>query len=70
MTRTLLIKHNIMALNSPFIAPHTGQPAITVPMGFTKSGLPTGLQLLGRPFGEPVLLRLAFAYARLDQFNR
>jgi len=48
--------------NSPFIAPHTGQPAITVPMGFTGSGLPTGLQLLGRPFGERALLRLAFAY--------
>ena len=28
--------------NSPFIAPHTGQPAITVPMGFTRNGLPTG----------------------------
>ncbi|MFV1981646.1 MAG: amidase, partial [Rhodothermia bacterium] len=48
--------------NSPFIAPHTGQPAITVPMGFTRSGLPAGLQLLGRPFSEPTLLRLAFAY--------
>ena len=48
--------------NSPFIAPHTGQPAITVTMGFTGSGLPAGLQLLGRPFGERTLLRLAFAY--------
>lgn len=48
--------------NSPFIAPHTGQPAITVPMGFTVNGLPAGLQILGRPFGEQMLLRLAFAY--------
>ncbi|MHC5065742.1 MAG: amidase [Planctomycetota bacterium] len=48
--------------NSPFIPPHTGQPAITVPMGFTSSGLPTGLQILGWPFGEGDLLRFAYAY--------
>lgn len=48
--------------NSPFIAPHTGQPAVTVPMGFTPDRLPAGLQLLGRPFGEPDLIRFAYAY--------
>jgi Asp-tRNA(Asn)/Glu-tRNA(Gln) amidotransferase A subunit family amidase len=56
--------------NSPFIAPHTGQPAITVPMGFTKSGLPTGLQLLGRPFGERVLLKLAYAYEQATHHRK
>ena len=56
--------------NSPFIAPHTGQPAITVPMGFTGSGLPTGLQLVGRPFGERTLLRLAFAYEQATHHRR
>jgi len=48
--------------NSPVIAPHTGQPAITVPMGFTDTGLPLGLQLLGRPFDEHKLFRYAYAY--------
>ncbi len=48
--------------NSPIIAPHTGQPAITVPMGFTKSGLPLGLQLLARPFDEHKLFQYAYAY--------
>lgn len=48
--------------NSPKIAPHTGQPAITVPMGFTKSGLPTGLQFLARPFDEHLLFKMAYAY--------
>jgi Asp-tRNA(Asn)/Glu-tRNA(Gln) amidotransferase A subunit family amidase len=38
--------------NSPVIAPQTGQPAITAPMGFTRSGRPLGLQLLARPFDE------------------
>jgi Asp-tRNA(Asn)/Glu-tRNA(Gln) amidotransferase A subunit family amidase len=47
---------------SPVIAPHTGQPAITVPMGFTASGLPLGLQLLARPFDEHKLFQYAYAY--------
>ena len=48
--------------NSPYIPPHTGQPAITVPMGYTYNNLPAGLQFLGRPFGEPDLIKFAYAY--------
>ena len=48
--------------NSPVIAPHSGQPAITVPMGFTSEGLPAGLQLLARPYGDALLIEMAFAY--------
>jgi Asp-tRNA(Asn)/Glu-tRNA(Gln) amidotransferase A subunit family amidase len=48
--------------NSPIIAPHTGQPAITVPMGFTTDGLPGGLQFLARPFAEADLFKFAYAY--------
>lgn len=39
----------------------TGQPAISLPAGFTKSGLPVGLQLVGRRFADRQLLRLAAA---------
>jgi Asp-tRNA(Asn)/Glu-tRNA(Gln) amidotransferase A subunit family amidase len=46
----------------PFNA--TGQPAISVPCGFTKSGLPIGLQIVGRPNGEFDLLSLAAAFER------
>lgn len=42
----------------------TGQPALTIPCGFSPSGLPIGLQLIGRPFDEPTLFRLARAYER------
>jgi Asp-tRNA(Asn)/Glu-tRNA(Gln) amidotransferase A subunit family amidase len=56
--------------NSPQIAPHTGQPAITVPMGFTAHELPAGLQFLGRPFGEGELLRMAFAYESATRHRR
>lgn len=49
--------------NSQVIAPHTGQPAFTIPMGFTRSGtLPAGLQFLGRMFAEPTLIKLTYAY--------
>jgi Asp-tRNA(Asn)/Glu-tRNA(Gln) amidotransferase A subunit family amidase len=56
--------------NSPVIAPHTGQPAITVPMGFTKDGLPVGLQLLARPFDEHKLFQYAFAYEQATKHRK
>ncbi|MEA2292010.1 MAG: amidase [Solirubrobacteraceae bacterium] len=37
----------------------TGQPAISVPVGFGGDGLPTGVQLVGKPLGEETLLQLA-----------
>jgi Asp-tRNA(Asn)/Glu-tRNA(Gln) amidotransferase A subunit family amidase len=42
----------------------TGLPAIGIPAGFTRDGLPVGLELLGGAFSEPMLLRAAFAYER------
>ena len=41
-----------------------GIPGISVPAGFTKAGLPVGLQLLGRPFDEVTVLRAAAAFER------
>lgn len=42
----------------------TGFPAISMPAGFTDDGMPVGLELLGLPFSEGTLLRIAYAYER------
>lgn len=39
-----------------------GLPGVSVPAGFTRAGLPVGLQLLGRPFDEVTVLRAAAAF--------
>ena len=39
-----------------------GIPAISVPCGFSRKGLPIGMQILGRPFEEDVILRAARVY--------
>ncbi|MFC2076850.1 amidase family protein, partial [candidate division KSB1 bacterium] len=56
--------------NSPLIAPHTGFPAITVPMGWFGNKLPAGLQLLGRAWSEPTLIKLAYAYEQATGHRR
>jgi aspartyl-tRNA(Asn)/glutamyl-tRNA(Gln) amidotransferase subunit A len=49
---------------TPFSYPFnlTQQPACTIPCGFTKDGLPIGLQLVGPMFGDALVLRAARAY--------
>ncbi|GGS22803.1 amidase [Streptomyces aureoverticillatus] len=40
----------------------TGVPALTVPVGQDRAGLPVGMQLIGRPLGERTVLRVGSAY--------
>ena len=53
-----------VVLGRSFTAPfnETGMPAISVPCGFTQSGLPLGLQLAGKPFEEETVIRAAYTY--------
>jgi aspartyl-tRNA(Asn)/glutamyl-tRNA(Gln) amidotransferase subunit A len=46
-----------------------GNPAISIPMGFTRERLPLGLQLAGRPFEEAVLLRASDAYQQRTDWH-
>ena len=48
----------------------TGLPAISVPCGFTREKLPVGIQLVGRPFDELTICRLADAYEREAPWGR
>ena len=47
-----------------FTAPFnvTGLPAISVPCGFSESGLPIGMQIAGKPFDEPGVIQAAYTY--------
>ena len=46
-----------------------GIPAISVPCGFSYGGLPIGLQLIGRPFEEDIVLRGAHAYEQATEWR-
>jgi aspartyl-tRNA(Asn)/glutamyl-tRNA(Gln) amidotransferase subunit A len=49
----------------------TGHPALGVPIGMSRAGLPLGMQIVGRAFDEPLLLRIAAAVEdRLVSVNR
>jgi aspartyl-tRNA(Asn)/glutamyl-tRNA(Gln) amidotransferase subunit A len=47
-----------------------GLPAISVPCGFTKGGLPIGLQIAGAHWREDLVLRLAHAYERATEWHK
>lgn len=44
-------------------------PALSLPCGFTQSDLPIGLQLVGRPWSEAILLRAAYAYEQATPWH-
>ena len=57
---------------TPFSYPFnlTQQPALSIPCGRTRTGLPIGLQIVGPMFGDAAVLRAARAYESLDPLPR
>ncbi|HEV8438301.1 MAG TPA: amidase [Methylomirabilota bacterium] len=47
----------------------TGQPVLELPNGFGRSGLPLGMQIVGRPFGETAILRVGHAYEQATEWH-
>jgi len=52
---------------APFNATHL--PALSLPCGFTRAGLPIGLQIAGRPFDEATVLRAGHAYEQATEWH-
>jgi aspartyl-tRNA(Asn)/glutamyl-tRNA(Gln) amidotransferase subunit A len=48
---------------------YLGLPSLAIPSGFTKNGLPVGMQLIGRSFDEAMLLRIGAAFQRGTDFH-
>ena len=48
---------------------YLGLPSLALPSGFGGSGLPIGLQMIGRPFAEATLLRIGAAFQRATDFH-
>jgi Asp-tRNA(Asn)/Glu-tRNA(Gln) amidotransferase A subunit family amidase len=53
-----------------FLASITGFPAIDVPAGFSEGGVPIGVELLGKPFSEATLIKLAYSYEQASHNRR
>jgi aspartyl-tRNA(Asn)/glutamyl-tRNA(Gln) amidotransferase subunit A len=52
---------------APFNATHL--PALSLPCGFNRAGLPIGLQIAGRPFDEATVLRVGHAYEQVTDWH-
>ena len=48
---------------------YLGVPALAIPCGFSRSGLPIGMQLIGGSFEEATLLRIGAAFQRATDFH-
>ncbi len=48
----------------------TGQPGLVIPAGFSKSGLPLSIQVVGQPFGEAMCLRVGQAYETATEWTK
>ncbi|GIT42989.1 MAG: hypothetical protein Ct9H300mP11_09250 [Chloroflexota bacterium] len=69
-----LLKENLETANSkpsrntlPFN--YTGHPALALPVGKSSSGLPVSMQLVGRFFDDPLLMRVAFFLSEIDRLG-
>jgi len=49
---------------------YLGLPSLAVPAGFTRGGLPVGMQLIGRSFDEATVLRIGAAFQRATDFHQ
>lgn len=56
--------------NNRLMSTFTGFPALAMPGGFTRDGLPLGLEFMGRPFDEGLLFKAAYDYEQATRHRR
>ena len=54
--------YDLKTLHTEMIAPNAGLPAITFTIGYSDSGMPIGVELIGKKFDEEKLIQIAYAY--------
>jgi aspartyl-tRNA(Asn)/glutamyl-tRNA(Gln) amidotransferase subunit A len=64
------LAHNMLYLRNTSIGNILNFCGLSVPCGFTESGLPIGLLIYGKPFREDVVLRIGHAYQRATDWHR
>jgi aspartyl-tRNA(Asn)/glutamyl-tRNA(Gln) amidotransferase subunit A len=62
------VRSTLLRFTRPFNV--SGHPACVIPCGFTAADLPIGMQIIGRPFDEATVLRVADAYQRATDWHR
>jgi aspartyl-tRNA(Asn)/glutamyl-tRNA(Gln) amidotransferase subunit A len=62
------ITRSLLTLNRPYN--FLGLPSLAVPIGYASDGLPMGLQLAGRPWSEPTIIRAGIAYQGATTWHR
>lgn len=70
-TKTIAAKIELQqSENNCQISANSGFPAITVPAGFSKEGMPVGLELLGRPWDDERLVGMAYSFEQATRHRR
>jgi len=64
-------EETVFAVSARFCAPFNmaGLPAASIPCGFAPNGLPIGLQIVGKPFDEAAVLKIAYAFERNTDYH-
>ena len=67
-SETINLAQHLTAFTAPFDV--TGVPAISIPCGFTRDGLPIGLQIVGRAWNEARILQVAHQFQHVTDWHR
>lgn len=63
-------QYNFLSFGETPLANFVGYPAASVPAGLTKSGLPVGMQIIGKQYRDDQVLALSHAYEKISPWNR